>query len=382
MNARGAELRVCRLIIPRQANEWLAVPQAVYAGDPNFIPQLNLIEKQRINPKKAPFFTFGEAAFFVAYRGTTPVGRVTAQVNRRHLEFHGDNAGHFGFFDCTNDPEAARALVESAQEWLKERGLSSMMGPFSFSINEECGCLVSGFDSPPAMLMPHGAPWIGKFLEEDGFAKVIDLYAYRTKPERLPPRIAQLADRAARFGNIALRQFDMRRYRAEIDLLVDIYNDAWSDSWGFVPFSTAEIDSLAHELKPFFRNEYGRFLMLDGTEVGFAVGLPDLNGIIAHFGGRLFPFNWLRLIWSMKRETWRTGRIPFLGVRRECRTTPRGSALVVLLVKDLVEQASSRYRMDWAEYSWVRQTDSRMVSLGEAIAGPPAKTYRIYAKPI
>lgn len=382
MTTRGGEVRIRPLDIPREAQQWLAVPKAVHAGDPNFIPQLDLLEKQRINPAKAPFFTFGHAAFLVAHRGTTPVGRITAQVNRRHLESHHDDTGHFGFFDCADDPEAARALLKAAEEWLKTRGLSRMMGPFSFSINEECGCLVAGFDSPPAMLMPHGAPYMQHFLEENGFSKVIDLYAYRTKPDRLPTRIAQLADRAARFGDVALRQFDMRRYRAEIDLLVDIYNDAWSDSWGFVPFSTAEIDSLAHELKPFFRNEYGRFLMIGGEEVGFAVGLPDLNGIIADFGGRLLPFNWLRLLWTMKRETWRTGRIPFLGVRRAWRTTPRGSALVVLLVKDLVEQASTRYDMEWAEYSWVRETDSRMVSLGEAIAGPPAKTYRIYAKPI
>ena len=375
-------LRIRRLNIPRQSDEWLAVPYAVYAGDPNWIAQLNLLEKQRINPAKAPFFTFGEAAFFCAHRGTKPVGRMTAHINRRHLEFHRDDTGHFGFFDCVNDSEAARALVEAAAEWLKEKGLSRMMGPFSFSINEECGCLVAGFDSPPAMLMPHGSPWTGRLLEENGLAKVIDLYAYRTKPEHLPPRIAQLAARAARFGNVALRHFDMRRYRAEIDLLIDIYNDAWSDAWGFVPFSAAEIDALAHELKPFFRNEYGRFLMIDGNEVGFAVGLPDLNGIIAPFRGKLLPLNWLKLIWALKRETWHTGRIPFLGVRRAWRTTPRGSALVVLLVKDLVEQASTRYRMDWAEYSWVREVDSRMVSLGEAIAGPPAKTYRIYAKAI
>jgi len=376
------ELRIRRLAIPREAREWLAVPKVVYAGDPNFIPQLDLLEKQRIDPRKAPFFTFGQAVFLVAHRGATPVGRLTAQINRRHLEFHRDNTGHFGFFDCANDPEAAHALLAEAQKWLKEQGLSRIMGPFSFSINEECGCLVEGFDSPPAMLMPPGKPYIGHFLEENGLSKVIDLFAYRTKPERVPVRIAQLADRAARFGTVEIRHFDMRRYRAEIDLLIDIYNDAWSDSWGFVPFSTAEIDSLAHELKPFFRDEYGRFLMIEGKEVGFAVGLPDLNGIIASFGGRLLPFNWLKLIWTMKRETWRTGRIPFLGVRRAWRTTPRGSALVVLLVKDLVEQASSRYDMDWAEYSWVRETDSRMVSLGEAIAGPPAKTYRIFAKPI
>lgn len=378
----SAPLRISQLNIPRESNQWLAVPYSVYADDANWVPQLNLIEKQRISPRHAPFFTFAEAAFFVASRGGKPVGRITAQVNRRHLEVHRDNTGHFGFFDCADDPEAAHGLVGAAARWLKERGLSRMMGPLSFSINEECGCLIAGFDSPPAMLMPHGKPWMGALLEQTGLAKEIDLFAYRTQPKQLPPRIAQLAGRAERFANVKLRHFDMRRYRAEIELLVEIYNDAWSDSWGFVPFSAAEIDALARELRPFFRNEYGRFLMIDGQEVGFAVGLPDINGIIAPYRGRLLPLNWARLIWTMKRETWRTGRIPFLGVRRAWRTTPRGSALVILLVKDLVLQAASRYNMDWAEYSWVREIDSRMVSLGEAIAGPPAKTYRIYAKPI
>lgn len=378
----SATLRLSQIDVPKRANAWLAVPYAVYANDPNWIPQLNLLEKQRISPKHAPFFTFAEVAFFVASRGGTPVGRISAQVNRRHLETHRDNTGHFGFFDCANDSEAAHALVDAAARWLKERGLMRMMGPLSFSINEECGCLVAGFDSPPAMLMPHGKPWMGSLLEQTGLAKEIDLFAYRTRPQQLPPRIAQLAGRAERFGNVKLRHFDMRRYRAEIDLLVDIYNDAWSDSWGFVPFSAAEIDALARELRPFFRNEYGRFLMIDGQEVGFAVGLPDINGIVAPYRGRLFPFNWAKLIWTMKRETWRTARIPFLGIRRAWRTTPRGSALVVLLVKDLVVQAASRYNLDWAEYSWVREIDTRMVSLGEAIAGPPAKTYRIYAKAI
>ncbi len=292
MNNSGGALRISAIEIPKRADHWLAVPYAVYRNDPFWIPQLNLLEKQRISPRHAPFFTFGEAAFFVASRGNAPVGRITAHVNRRHLDIHRDNTGHFGFFDCADDAAAAQALVNAAAAWLKQKGLARMMGPLSFSINEECGCLVEGFNSPPAMLMPHGAPWMGPQLEEAGLTKEIDLFAYRTKPRQLPPRIEQLAGRAERFGNVALRNFDMRRYRAEIDLLVNIYNDAWSDSWGFVPFSTAEINSLARELRPFFRNEYGRFLMIDGSEVGFAVGLPDLNGIIAPFRGRLFPFNW------------------------------------------------------------------------------------------
>ena len=360
--------------------DWLAVPATVYASDPNWITPLNLLEKQRISRKHAPFFTFGEAEFFIAYRGNQPLGRISAQVNHLHLKTHGDNTGHFGFFDCIDDAELANTLVDAAAAWLKSKGLARMMGPFSLSINEECGCLVSGFDTPAAMLMPHGAPWLGPLLEQAGMRKEIDLFAFRTAPRQVPPRIEQLASRAARFGSVSMRHFDMRRYRAEIELLIDIYNDAWSDSWGFVPFTAAEIDALATELRPFFRNEYGRFLLVDGVEVGIAVVLPDLNGIIARFHGRLFPFNWAKLVWDMKLEKWRSARIPFLGIRRAYRTTARGSALVVLLVRDLVLQGMSRYKVDWAEYSWVRENDARMMSLGEAIAGPPVKTYRIYER--
>jgi hypothetical protein len=363
--------------------DWLAVPFTVYDGDPNWIAQLNILEKQRVSRKSAPFFTFGEAEFYVAYRGGVPVGRISAQINRHYLEVHRDNTGHFGFFECIDDWDVASALIEAASAWLKSRGMTRMAGPFTLSINEECGCLIAGFDSPPAMLMPHGRPWFGHFLEKAGLTKVIDLFAYRTKPTGVPSRIEQLAIRAAeRFGNISLRQFDMRRYRADIDLLIDIYNDAWSKSWGFVPFSRAEIDALATELHPFFRAEYGRFLMIDGKEVGVAVGIPDVNGIIAPFHGRLLPFNWAKLLWGLRTEKAKSVRIPFLGVRQAWQTTPLGSSLVVLLVRDLTMQAVTRYNIDWAEYSWVRETDPRMMALGEATAGPPAKTYRIYERAI
>jgi hypothetical protein len=363
--------------------DWIATPYTVFADDPNWIAQLDLLEKHRISRKSAPFFTFGEAEFFVAYRDGKPVGRISAQVNHRHLEVHHDNSGHFGFFECVDDPDVARALIEAASSWIKSRGLARIEGPFSLSINEECGCLIAGFDSPPAMLMPHGRPWFGPLLEKFGMTKVTDLFAYRTKPTATPTRIEQLAIRATeRFKNISLRQWDTRRWRAEIDLLVDIYNDAWGKAWGFVPFSTAEIDALATELRPFFRNEYGRFLLIDGKEVGFAAGIPDINSIIAPFHGHLLPFNWARLLWSLKREKAKSLRIPFLGVRQAWQTSPLGSSLVVLLVRDLSIQAATRYDINWAEFSWVRETDPRMMALGEATAGPPAKTYRIYGKAV
>src|SRR5215470_8191011 len=157
----------------RTVKDWLAVPFAVFSSDPAWVPPLNFIERRRISRSHAPFFTFGEAELFVTYRANRSIGRISAQINRRHLEFHGDRCGHFGFFDCIDDPEAAQALVDAAATWLCTRGSSSMVGPMNFSLNEECGCLVAGFDTPPAMLMTHTRPWTGPLLERAGLSKHI-----------------------------------------------------------------------------------------------------------------------------------------------------------------------------------------------------------------
>ena len=358
--------------------DWLAVPHIVYAGDPAFVPQLDFLEAQRISPGHAPFFKFGEAAFFVAYQGGKPAGRISAQLNHRYLELYNDATGHFGFFDCINDQSVADALIAAAQDWLKQKGMRRMMGPFSFSANEECGCLVNGFGTPPAMLMPNGAPWMGGLLEKAGMAKEMDLFTYRTKPV-VPPRIDMLAKRAERQSNIKLRYFDMRRYNQEIELLVEIFNDAWSGNWGFVPFSQAEIDALAAELKPFFRDEYGRFLMVDGKAAGVIVLLPNLNEIIAKFGGKLLPFNWAKLVWALKRETWKTLRVPLMGIRRSFHASPQAGGLLALMTRSAVLQGQG-VGLEWAEYGWVLEINKPMMDFGRLLAGPPDKTYRIFSK--
>ena len=373
-------LTISRTDHKNHVRDWLAVPHIVYAGDPAFVPQLDFIEKQRITPSHAPYFKFGEAVFFVAYQDGKPVGRVSAHINHRYLKQYNDATGHFGFFDCINDSKVAEALLEAAAAWLREKGMRRMTGPYNFSANEECGCLVEGFDTPAAMLMPPGAPWAPGLLEGQGLVKEMDLFAYRAKPV-VGPRIEMLAKRASRMGNIALRKFDMRRYGQEIALLVEIFNDAWSGNWGFVPFSQAEIDALAAELKPFFRNEYGRFLLVDGKEVGVIVGLPDVNGIIKSYGGKLLPFNWIKLVWSLKRETWKSARIPLMGIRRAWHGTPQAGGLLALMVKEMVAEALNR-NIDWAEYSWILEINKPMTTLAELLAGPPVKTYRIYSKPL
>jgi hypothetical protein len=364
----------------RTRRDWLTLPAAIFADDPHWVQPLDLLERRRISPRHNPFFGFGEAEMFVAYRGEQPVGRISAQINRRHLERYQDATGHFGFFDCHDDAEVGSAMVETAAQWLARRGgLVRMVGPLSFSINEEAGLLVRGFDSPPAGLTPHGRPWYGPLLERAGLVKEVDLYAYRMKPADAPPVIHRLARLAARSSNVKVRHFDMSDYRAEVQLLIDIFNDAWRDNWGFVPFSAAEIDALANEMRYLLRGKYGRILFVDDEPAGMILCIPDLNTLIKTYRGRLLPFNWLRLLRDFWREEWRTARIPLLGLKSRYRSSPLGTAMLALLVAEFIVEARS-YPHEWVEFSWILETNKPMVALAELAAGAPAKTYRIYAK--
>jgi hypothetical protein len=363
----------------KTVNDWLAVPYAVFAGDPAWVAPLLFMERRRISPKHAPFFTFGEAKLFLAYRGARPVGRISAQINRRHIERYRDNCGHFGFFDCEDDQAAAQALIDAAADWLHNRGMSRMVGPQNFSLNEECGCLVSGFDTPPAILMTHARRWFGPLLEAAGLEKEMDVYAYRLERGKALKDISQLAELARQTAGVSTRQFDMKRYVDEVRTVVDIFNDAWSENWGFVPFSAAEIDSLLAEMRPLFRGHYGRFVLVNGEPVGMIVGLPNINQAIAPFRGRLLPFNWLKLWWLLHREAIPTARAPLMGIRKAYQATPLGGLLLTLLMDEFHAQMK-HHNLDWAEFSWVLESNKRVTAMAERVFGPPVKTYRLYGK--
>lgn len=361
--------------------EWLEVPRVVFAGDPNWIPPLNLAERQRISPRHSPFFAFGEAAFFVALRDGRPVGRISAQINRRHLEHYKDDTGHFGFFNAIDDTRIAQALIEVAAGWLRDRGLHQMVGPFNLSVNEDIGLLISGFDTPPAILSSHARSWEGPLLEACGMHKVADLLAYRMKPAEAPDQLARLATLARRLGRVKVRSFDMSRYAEDVATVFDIFNDAWSDNWSFVPASDAEIAALTRETRPFMQGKFGRIAEVDGVPVAMIVALPDINNVIAGFGGRLLPFNWAKLMFAIKRDRWRTARIPLLGIRKVHRGTPLAPAILALLVAEILELGHA-YDLDWVEFSWVLETNRAMVALAELAAGPACKRYRMYGIPL
>jgi hypothetical protein len=364
-----------------RVSDWIAVPPLVHANDPQFVRELDLKERMRVAKRFNPFFDFGEAGLFVAYRDGRPVGRISAHVNRLHRERHDPHSGHFGFFCAINDQAVANALFDAARTWLKAHDATSITGPFSFSVNEESGLLVDGFDEPAAMLMNQALPYMGGLVEAAGLTPVMNTYAFRLRQAQSLGALDRIAAAAKANGEITLRPIRVDRFADEVRLVIDIFNDAWSGNWGFVPFTDPEIVAMIRELKPFYRANYGSFVELRGEPVGFLLAIPDVNGLIKPFNGALLPFNWWRLLSALKNERIKSARIPLMGLRKSVQGTPLAAGALAMLASAFMQQARA-YNLDWVEFSWVLETNRPMMEFARLVAGKPAKQYRYYSAPL
>jgi hypothetical protein len=361
--------------------DWLSVPRLTLAGDPAWVCPLDLAERQRISPRHNPFFAFGEACFFVAYRDARPVGRISAQLNRRHLEHYGDRTGQFGFFDCVDDRSVAGQLFQAAADWMAARGLRRMQGPFNLTINQDAGLLVSGFDTRPTIMTSHCPRYTPALVEACGLTKAMDLRAYRVSSLAPVEKVVRLGKIARDSGRVRVRNIDLRRYAEEAQLLFDIFNDAWSDNWGFTAFSADEARATAAELRPFMRAKFGWIAEIDGEPAAMSIILPDLNEVIPSFGGRLLPLNWARLAYAVWNDDWHSARVPLLGVRKKYQSSPLAMGVLSLVVAELLK-LSRQYGDVMVEFSWILETNRPMNAIAELAAGPPARVYRIYEKAI
>ncbi len=378
MSVAGSSVVVEAIEPGGNLDDFLAVPYLVFADDPTWVPPLLAMEKDRLSPKKGAFFKFGEARLFVARRDGRPVGRISAQIDHHHLETHNDGAGHFGFFDCLDDQEAADALFAAAAAWLRERGSVRMVGPFNLSINEESGLQIEGFDTAPVVFMPQSRPWMAALVEKAGLTKEMDLLAFRASPTTIGDRARRLTEYANKTGRVTVRPMDLSRRAEEMALLVDIFNDSWSQNWGFTPLSVDEVENLLGDFTRFIRGQFGRIVCLDGVPMGVMVFLPNYNEPIQKFGGKLLPFNWARLVWAMVTDRFKSGRVVILGIRKQVQGSPLAGAMTALLTNEIRLQASRKY--DWVEFGWVLESNPRMIRICEIAAGPPVKRYRMYGK--
>jgi hypothetical protein len=360
---------------PAELSRFIRLPARLYAGDPNFVPPLELERKDALTPGKNPYFEHAEAQLFLAVRAGRDVGRISAQVDRLVKD---PSIGHFGLIVAEDDAEIFAALFTAAEEWLRARGKSRVLGPFNLTINEETGLLIDGFDTPPMIFMSHDPPYAGARIEEQGYRKAKDLIAYLYDLVKDIPRAARRLIERHEQGNITVRPIDMKRYDAEFDTVIDIFNDAWSDNWGFVPFTEAEFKHTAKAMKPILDPSLTAIVEANGRPVGFGIMLPNLNESIRDFNGRLLPFNWLKLLIRLKRGT-RGARVPLMGVRRSY-SGGLAAGLVTYLLIDSMTAGARRRGLKCLELSWILEDNMPMRRILEALDSVHYKTYRVYEK--
>ena len=357
---------------------FMKLPWRIYKHDPHWVPPLLGELEKVLDRNKHPFHKHADVAYFLARRDGEPVGRITASINHLSNEFHDEKVGNFGFFECIDDEAVARVLLQTAQEWLAQRGMTSVQGPMNFSTNEEFsspGVLVDGFDTPPVIMMSHNPRYYGKLLDACGYTKVKDLLSYWVDGDEMPERLVKGVARIGKAQNVRMRTLNMKDLDNEITRIKAIYNSAWERNWGFVPMTEAEFDYMAASIKPVVEPKLVIIAEIEGEAVGFALQLRDLNRAFKHMNGRLFPFGWLKFLWYKRRIP--STRVLTLGVKPEHRKKGIDAMLIIQLHIEAGKLGCPR-----GECSWILEDNFAMRHGIERIGGYVYKTYRVYQKPI
>lgn len=364
-------------------DEFLSLPYEAYRSDPNWRAPLRMMQADQISPSKNVALAHMQYQLFLARQGGRAVGRIAAIINPAHLERYQDQTGHFGFLDTLRpDADLVAALLREAEAFLKANGMKQMKGPFNFSINEECGVLIDGFDTPPMILMPHGRPDYGPAIEAAGLTKAMDTLAFRFRfgvGYKLPADIERMKDKLKTYKDLNVRPMNMRRYKDEISNVLDMFNDAWSQNWQFVPFSKEQIHHMSKELRPLVTSKSLWIAEHKGRPIAFALFLPDLNEIAHGLDGKLLPFGWAQVLNRLKIRGPRRARLPLAGLRREFHKTRLGF-LAALGSFEAAIWAQYEQGVEEIEASWVLEDNNDLIAMCRGYRMEPYKTYRIYQK--
>ena len=374
----SSALRIVPVSNKADLAEFIRLPAAVFKDDPQWISPLFLERKIHLSPKHNPYFQHAKSQSWLAWRGDVAVGRISAQVDQMHLAQHHDATGFFGMLDAEDNQATFAALMATAEQWLAEQGMRRVRGPFNLSINEETGLLIDGFADPPVFMMSHALPYYREHIEQCGYHKAADTLAYLINPNFVAPPVMQRLLKMAS-ERVTVRTLDRSRFDEEIMLLRDIFNDAWSENWGFVPFTEAEFKELGQNLKFLLHDEYIQIAEVDGEAAGFIIGMPNINEAIRDLKGKLFPFGWLKLIWRLKIKGPASGRVPLMGVRKKFQKTRLGPGLAFLIIEDVRNELHKRgaHRL---ELSWILEDNAGMRNIIESIGGTAYKRYRVYER--
>ena len=369
-----ADLIVQPVATRRQRKLFLEFPWKLYRDDPNWIPPLRVDQEELVGYRRHPFYRRNQVQTFLAFRGHEVVGRIAAILNRVHVEYQNDPRGFFGFFECTDDQEAAAGLLDAVRSWLADRDLRALRGPMNPGINYTLGTLVEGFDSPPTFMMTYNPPYYDRLLEGCGLRKAQDLYAYFGFLDMLPASTAKhgpIAEQIVEHLNIKLRTLDRSRFVEDVEAFLGVYNRSMVKHWSFSPMSPEEIRHIAKGLRWLIVPELTAAAEIDGQLVGAVFGMLDYNPRIRRIDGRLFPFGFVRLLWN--RRAIKRVRLVSTNVIPEYQLMGVG----LVLMRALVPRG-----LDWglkeAEFSWVAESNPLSRGSLEKGGARRLKSYRVY----
>jgi GNAT superfamily N-acetyltransferase len=362
-----------------QLKQFITLPNRLYGHDPNYVAPLLSERLEFFDKKKNPFYRYARTKLIMARRDGQLVGRIATCINFTHNQVHAEKAGFFGFFDCIDDLQVATTLLKVAMINLKKEGMEIMRGPMNFSTNHECAFLVEGFDSPPVVMMPHNPPYLPKLAEQFGLKKAVDLVAYKlTKGTGISQRISSVVERLQKRSSIHIRPINMKDFDNELERVNKIYNSAWEQNWGFVPLYEDEFRYTARNLRQVLDPDLALIAEHDGNAVGFLLSLPDINQALIHLNGRLFPTGLIKLLWHTKIRNKIDGiRVITLGVIPEFQRRGIDSMLYTHIFNRGVEKG-----YQWAELSWILETNELMRSAAEQMGAHVYKRYRIMETPL
>ena len=351
----------------------------VYRDDPAWIPPLKSEVHALLDPNDNPWFGHGRAELFLAQRGGKVVGRISAQVDDL-VQDRMPATGQWGFFDAL-DGDAAAALIATAEDWLRAQGMRHALGPISLSIWDEPGLLIEGFDEPPMVMMGHHRAEYRHWVEAAGYAKAKDLYTFALDIRiDMIPVIDRLIKSGEKNPRIRIRSVDKRNFDEEAALVLDMLNDAWSDNWGFVPLTEAEIAYAAKKLKPIIVGDLVKIVEFDGEPAAFMITIPDVNEMIADLNGSLLPFGWAKLMWRLHKVTTRRVRVPLMGVRKKFHNSRLASQFAFMLIEFTRRVCVGKYGVYFGEFGWVLEDNQGMMSIAELPGAGINHTYRIFEK--
>ena len=380
-----AEIIVTAVAGKAQLGTFVDLAYRLNRSDPNWVPPLRSEMVDLLTPGQNPFHDHATMQLFLAQRGTAVVGRISAHIDHLGLaqpaaQGMGPGTGNWGLLEAA-DEAAAKALIAAAEAWLRTQGMTRVLAPLSLSVWEEPGLLTKGHDHSPTVMMGHNNAAYQAWVEGDGYAVAKTLFTYDldiTKP--FPPLIERIVQSGERNARIRIRNVQLKHFDREAKIICDILNDAWSDNWGFVPFTETEIAHTGKKLKPLVREDLIMIAELEGRPVAFMMTLPDLNEPIKAIGGKLLPFGWVKLLLWLRKPRGRTIRVPLMGVLREFQSSRLASQLAFMMIEAIRVNARDHYGFTRAEIGWILEDNQGMVAIADAIGSKVNREYTIYEK--